>query len=78
MPEQESHLDGEVHVAGRVDDVDVGVLPLAVGCRRLDGDAFLSLQIHAVHLGADAIFAAHLPHSQSRFDAQFASVKTVS
>ena len=43
------HLDGEVDVARRVDEVDVVVVPLAVGRRRLDGDALFALQIHEVH-----------------------------
>lgn len=30
-----THLNGEVYVAGGVDDVDVGVLPPAEGSRRL-------------------------------------------
>ena len=35
-------------------------LPDAVRRRRLDGDALLALEIHRVHLGADAVLAAHL------------------
>lgn len=54
------HLDCEVDVAGRVDDVDLLVLPGAVGGGRLDGDALLALQLHVVHLGAHTVLAAHL------------------
>src|SRR4029077_18572974 len=35
-------------------------VPLAVGGRRLDGDALLALQVHRVHLRADARLAADL------------------
>ena len=45
------HLDGEVDVAGRVDDVDVVVAPLAGGGGRRDGDAPLLLLRHPVHRG---------------------------
>ena len=54
------HLDGEVDVAGRVDDVDVMVRPLAVGGRRGDGDAALLLELHEVHGGAGVVLAPHL------------------
>ena len=66
------HLDGEVHVPGGVDDVDVGALglgivqvigglaPLHAGGRGLDGDAALALEIHGVHGRADAVLALHL------------------
>ena len=67
-------LDGEVNVAGSVDQVDVvflvlhlagdgvgGLLdPVAEGGGRLDGDALFPLQVHAVHLCADCIFSADL------------------
>jgi hypothetical protein len=53
-------LDGEVDVPGGVDDVDVDVLPLAVRGGGLDGDAALALELHRVHLRADAVLAAHL------------------
>jgi len=60
-------LDREVHVTGGIDDVDVVGLklllrsvPNAVGRGRLDRDALLALEIHRVHLGADAVLAAHL------------------
>ena len=42
-------LDGEVDVAGRVDDVDAVVVPLAGGRGRGDRDAALLLLLHPVH-----------------------------
>ncbi len=42
-------LDGEVHVPGRVDDVDLRVAPEDGGRRRGDGDAALLLLLHPVH-----------------------------
>ena len=42
-------LDGEVDVAGSVDDVDAVVVPDARGGRRGDGDATLLLLRHVVH-----------------------------
>ena len=44
-------LDGEVDVAGRVDDVDAVVVPEAGGGGRRDGDAALLLLDHPVHRG---------------------------
>ena len=44
-------LGREVHVSGRVDDVDAAVPPVARGGRRHDGDAALTLLRHPVHLG---------------------------
>src|SRR3954468_5173042 len=43
------HLDGEVDVAGRVDDVDAVVAPLAGRGGRGDRDAALLLLLHPVH-----------------------------
>ena len=45
------HLDGEVHMAGRVDEVDGVLVPLAGGAGRHDGDAALLLLGHVVHGG---------------------------
>ncbi|GKT92279.1 hypothetical protein Ct61P_10129 [Colletotrichum tofieldiae] len=61
-------LDGEVDVAGSIDDVDVvgflfsvfRLLPVSERGGRLDGDALFSLEIHGVHLGADRVLAADL------------------
>jgi hypothetical protein len=57
-----THLDGEVHVAGRVNDVDVVAAPVDVGGGRLDGDAPLPLQLHGVHGGAHVVLALDLVH----------------
>ena len=57
------HLNSKVHVAWSVDYIDVVVAPERVGGRRLDGDAALPLQLHAVHGGTDAILALHLVNS---------------
>eukprot|EP00964_Phaeocystis_antarctica_P051198 scaffold29862_cov51-Phaeocystis_antarctica.AAC.3 len=59
------HLDREVDVARRVDDIDgvlvaLSCLPAAVRRRRLDGDALLSLELHGVHRRANPVLAAHL------------------
>ena len=43
------HLNGEVDVAGGVDDVQAIVLPVAGGGSRGDGDAALLLLSHPVH-----------------------------
>ena len=40
--------------------MDLVVLPGTVGSGRLDGDALLALEVHGVHLGADAVAATHL------------------
>ena len=50
-------LDREIDVSRRVDDVDVVPVPLAVRRGGLDRDAALALQVHRVHLGADAVLA---------------------
>jgi hypothetical protein len=54
------HLDGEVHVPGRVDDVDVVVVPAGVGGRGGDRDPPLLLQLHVVHGRPRPLLAAHL------------------
>src|SRR5205807_281313 len=50
-PQRPLDLHGEVDVAGRVDDVDPVVVPLAGRGRRGDGDAALLLLDHPVHGG---------------------------
>mmetsp|Transcript_9000 Transcript_9000/g.25070 ORF Transcript_9000/g.25070 Transcript_9000/m.25070 type:complete len:376 (-) Transcript_9000:15-1142(-) len=64
------HFDGEIHVAWRVDEVQVVIGPLrgppAVSRCRGYGDALLPLELHAVHLGPHAVLA---PHLVDRFDA---------
>ena len=59
------HLDGEVDVAGRVDDVEAALLAVAAfpeGRRRgrRDGDAALLLLLHPVHGGGALMDLAHL------------------
>jgi hypothetical protein len=54
------HLDREVDVTRRVDDVDVVLVPLAVGGRRGDRDAALALELHEVHGGAHLVLPLHL------------------
>ena len=53
-------LDGEVHVAGGVDDVDPVVVPEAGGGGRGDGDAALLLLLHPVHGGAALVHLTDL------------------
>ena len=53
-------LDREVDVAGRVDDVDAVVLPLARGRGGGDRDAALLLLLHPVHDGSALVDLAHL------------------
>ena len=43
------HLDGEIDVAGRVDDVEALAVPERGGRGRRDGDAALLLLLHPVH-----------------------------
>mmetsp|Transcript_64569 Transcript_64569/g.203800 ORF Transcript_64569/g.203800 Transcript_64569/m.203800 type:complete len:281 (-) Transcript_64569:16-858(-) len=53
-------LDGEVDVPRGVDDVHLVVFPLGICGGRLNRDALLALEVHRVHLGTDAVLAAHL------------------
>ena len=53
-------LDGEVDVAGRVDDVDPVALPLAGGRGGGDRDPALLLLLHPVHDGSALVDLAHL------------------
>ena len=55
-------FDGEIDVAGRVDQVDRGVAPFDLRGGAGDGDAALLLQVHVVHGGAAAA-AMHLLHA---------------
>jgi hypothetical protein len=71
-PQGAFHLDGEVHVPGGIDDVDVGAVgflviqvvrglaPLDARRRRLDGNAAFALQIHGIHGRAHAVLTLHL------------------
>ena len=54
------HFDGEVHVAGGVDDVDAAVLPEAGGGGGGDGDAALLFLFHPVHGGLTVVGFADL------------------
>ena len=54
------HLDGEVHVAGGVDDVDAVIVPVTGGSRRGNGDTSLLLLLHPVHGGATLVGLAKL------------------
>ena len=53
-------LDGEVDVAGRVDDVDAVVAPDGGGRGRRDRDAALLLLLHPVHHGSALVDLTHL------------------
>src|SRR5579859_820451 len=52
-------FDGEVDMAGGVDDVDAMALPETGGGGRRDGDAALLLLLHPVHRGGAVIDLAH-------------------
>ena len=54
-PQGTLDLDGEVDVAGRVDDVDLVVLPPTGRRGRRDRDAALLLLLHPVHRGAAVV-----------------------
>ena len=54
------HLDGEVHVPGRIDDVDAMVAPERGRCGGRDGDAALLLLGHPVHRGRALMHLADL------------------
>ena len=53
------YLDGEIHVSGSVDDVDLMVFPLQIGGCGLNGDAFFLLQFHGIHCRAHIIGTSH-------------------
>ncbi len=54
------HLDGEVHVARRVDDVDAVIAPEGGGRGGGDRDAALLLLLHPVHHGRALVNLTHL------------------
>lgn len=62
---KETCLDGEVHVPRGVDNVDLLILPAAISCSALNGDALLALKLHMVHLGAHAIAALDLQRNST-------------
>ena len=45
------HFRGEIHVAGRIDNVDGDIAPFAGGGGRGDGDAALLFLLHPIHNG---------------------------
>ncbi len=53
------HLNGEVHMARRVDEVDGIFAPLAGGAGRHDGDAAFLLLRHVVHSSGAVVHLAH-------------------
>ena len=54
------HLDGKVHVAGRIDNVDAKIAPRRRRRRRRDRDAALLLLRHPVHRRRALVDLAHL------------------
>ena len=54
------HLDGEVHVPGGVNDVDLGVMPEGGGRGGGNGNAALLLLLHPVHGGGAVVDLADL------------------
>src|SRR5690606_41437357 len=54
------YLDGEVDVAGRIDDVDRVVVPVDCGGGGRDRDATLLLLLHPVHRGGAVVGFADL------------------
>ena len=53
------HLDGEIDVSRRIDDVDRMIFPGDVRCRRGDRDPSFTFEIHGIHGGADTVFALY-------------------
>src|SRR5207248_8643140 len=63
-------LDGEIHVARRIDDVDLGVAPETGGGGGGDGDSALLLLLHPVHHGGAFVDLADLvAHARIEEDA---------
>src|ERR1017187_87131 len=54
------HLGREIHVPGRINNVDLDIPPLAGGRRRCDGDAAFLLLLHPVHDGGALMNFAQL------------------
>ncbi len=54
------HLDGEIHMAGRVDDIDAVIVPETGGRGRSDGDAAFLFLFHEIHGGGAVMDFADL------------------
>lgn len=54
------HLNREIDVPRRIDDVQVVTLPRAVGRGGRNCNAFFAFQFHMVHFLANAVLAAHV------------------
>ena len=61
-------LDGEVHVAGGVDDVELVAFPEAGGGGGLDGDAALGFLFHEVHGGGTVVDLADFVDLAGEFE----------
>ena len=62
-PQRALDLGREIHVARRIDDVDLVVPPGAEGGCGHDGDAALALLLHVVHLGGAVVHVAGTVHT---------------
>ena len=58
--ERSLHFNGEIHMAGGVDNIDFVALPFAEGCCRGNGDPAFFFQFHGVHGCTDAVFPLDL------------------
>ena len=58
-PQGPLDLNGEVNVAGRINDIYVMALPVTEGGSGLNGDTAFLFQLHGIHGRADAIFSAY-------------------
>uniref|UniRef100_A0A2P2LU99 Elongation factor G n=1 Tax=Rhizophora mucronata TaxID=61149 RepID=A0A2P2LU99_RHIMU len=59
-PQCPLHFYCKIHMPWRINDIYLVVIPGAVSGGGLDGDAFLSFQVHGIHLGAHAVAATNL------------------
>lgn len=56
------HFHCEIHMSGRIDDVDVVILPHRIGRRRLNRNPTLSFQLHRIHGGSHVVLALDFVH----------------
>lgn len=56
------HLHSEIHMTGRIDNVDIVALPHRVGGSRLDRNPALSLQLHRIHGGSHIVLSLDFVH----------------